>query len=101
MKKKRNDGRNSGQNGIEVKHFTETDVVVCAPVDNKPLMFADNLTSRCAECFRLIQFRPHAPQGRKLCIECALPRITSEQAHLITTPTMLDDFHAYLRRKLQ
>lgn len=75
-------------------------VIVGALVDG-PLLFSDNLTAHCTGCGRMIQFRPHAPKGDKVCIECSIPLMAIDGALLTTTPRMLEDFKRYLRSKMQ
>jgi hypothetical protein len=78
---------------------TEEIVVVCAKIEG-PLLLSDNLVGRCFECRRRVQYRPHAPEGRKLCFECAVPHML-DGAEIGTTDRMIEDYQNFLRRKLQ
>jgi hypothetical protein len=75
-------------------------VLMCARVDG-PLLLPDNLTGPCSECWSLVQYRPHAPDGiRLICMECALPNLTPND-RLVTTQRMIDDALRYFNRKKQ
>jgi hypothetical protein len=49
--------------------MTEPDevVVVCARITT-PLYIPDNKIGKCSECGWKVQFRPHAPKGRRMCV---------------------------------
>lgn len=56
--------------------------VVCrlAP-SGAPLLFPDNLVAQCTKCFRMVQFRPHAPKTPpKMCDECIKPELEAQRA---------------------
>jgi hypothetical protein len=74
-------------------------VVVCARITT-PLMLPDNATGKCSDCGHGVQFRPHAPDGRRLCQECALA-IIDDDTEIIITPRMVEDAVNYFRKKLQ
>ena len=49
--------------------------VICARVEiDHPIYFADNRFADCADCGCRLQYRPHGPQGTRLCICCAARR---------------------------
>lgn len=57
----------------------DVDVVVCRLITD-PLVFPDNLVGHCSQCFRLVQFRPHAPrEPKRVCDECARPMIEKQR----------------------
>jgi hypothetical protein len=74
-------------------------VVVCARITT-PLYMADNRTGTCCGCGWTVQFRPHAPEGRRMCMECAAVLVPSD-AKITILPRMLDDLKAYVRKRLQ
>jgi hypothetical protein len=74
-------------------------VVVCARITT-PLILPDNATGKCSECGHGVQFRPHAPPGRRLCGECALA-IRDDDTESVTTPRMVEDVRNYFKKKLQ
>lgn len=55
----------------------QADFVICQPIDlDTPLLFQDNIITRCGDCDRDIQHRPHAPRRPlKLCLICADRRV--------------------------
>lgn len=56
------------------------DCVVCMLADY-PTPFSDNVFTVCADCSSAIQHRPYAPKKpRKLCIDCAMARVTGGNA---------------------
>lgn len=73
----------------------DVDVVVCRLITD-PLMFPDNLVAPCSKCFRLVQFRPHAPKKpQRICDECIRPELeerrkTDEVKFMITKNTAID-----------
>lgn len=74
--------------------------LMCARVNGKPLLIADNLTGPCSECWSLVQFRPHAPSPRILiCMQCAAGLIEPGDT-ITTTPRMIEDAKEYFRKKL-
>jgi hypothetical protein len=75
-------------------------ILVCGRVDGR-LLFPDNETGKCAECGRLVEYRPHAPKNRILrCMQCALPMI-EDGDEIGTTPRMVADVKEYYRKKHQ
>lgn len=74
-------------------------VVVCARI-TAPLMLPDNATGKCSHCGHRVQFRPHAPAGRKLCEECAFA-VLDDDTEIVTTPRMIEDVVNYFRKKFQ
>lgn len=81
-----------------VKHMKRTDVLICGTFDGT-LNIPDNKLARCEGCFRQVQYRPHAPAGKKLCFECAAPLVADGDNELLTTQRMIDDFKAAMRRR--
>jgi len=78
--------------------MTDKIILVCARVDG-PLLLPDNRVGKCAECGRLVEYRPHAPKNRILrCMQCAVPLMRDDD-ELITTARMIADAKAYRRRK--
>jgi hypothetical protein len=78
-------------------------ILVCARIEGEPYL-PDNLTGRCAECERMVQYRPHAPRPHRLCcLECAieLARDSNSTVEITTTKKMVEDARAYFRKKLQ
>jgi hypothetical protein len=73
-------------------------ILICAPVDGE-LQLPDNLVGKCAECGRRLQYRPHAPKGRMMCLQCALPLIEAAN-RVVIEPLMIEDAKEYLRKKL-
>ena len=58
----------------------DVDAVICRLITD-PLLMPDNLTGTCSKCFRMIQFRPHAPsRPPKICDECILPEVRKSMA---------------------
>lgn len=54
-------------------------VVVCRLITS-PLLMPDNLVCPCSKCFRLVQFRPHAPRKPpRMCDECVRADIVERQ----------------------
>jgi hypothetical protein len=75
-------------------------ILVCGRV-NGPLLFPDSETGKCAECGRLVEYRPHAPKNRILrCAQCALLMI-EDGDDIVTTPRMVADAKEYYRKKHQ
>ena len=74
-------------------------VIICARITT-PLMFPDNRIGKCRECGWRVQFRPQAPRGRKLCMECAIPAI-EDGAEVMVTPQTIEEFKNYMRKKMQ
>jgi hypothetical protein len=74
-------------------------ILVCARVRDQPLLIPDNLTGLCSECAQVVQYRPHAPRPfRLLCVECTIP-IIPDATEIFTTPRMIEDALAYVRKK--
>ena len=73
--------------------------LLCARITT-PLYIADNRIGRCAECGWKVQYRPHAPKGRKICMECAIDLVPGD-TNVRTTPEMLADFQSHLAKKRQ
>jgi len=74
-------------------------VVVCARITT-PLYIPDNEIGKCSECGWKVQFRPHAPKGRKMCMQCAVGLVEAG-AKVELTPRMLEDLQDYYRKKRQ
>lgn len=84
------------------------DVLVCrlAP-QGAPLLLPDNLVTSCSKCFRMVQFRPHAPKRpRRICDECIHAEIAAHReadvdndiTFMITEHTAAD-VAAYFKKK--
>jgi hypothetical protein len=74
-------------------------VVVCARITT-PLMLPDNRIGKCFECGWKVQFRPHAPKGRRMCAVCALDLIDDNTEVEITRRT-IEEVGEYLRKRRQ
>lgn len=86
------------------ENFGEQAAIVVCRLATSPLMMPDNLVATCTKCFRMVQFRPHAPKTPpKVCDECASKEIAVARKagdtvnHIITDNTALDV--AYYARK--
>jgi hypothetical protein len=78
---------------------TEEITVVCARLTT-PLYMPDNRIGRCCECGWKVQFRPHAPRGRRLCMECAADLIGPDA--VVTIPQrVLDEVNELIRKRRQ
>jgi len=73
------------------------DVLVCGNFD-AVLNLPDNRIGKCHECGCKVQYRPQAPRLKKLCLDCALPRIRGG-AEVTTTPQMVVDFLQWRRNR--
>ena len=74
-------------------------VVICARITT-PLYIPDNRVGRCSECGWKVQFRPHAPKGRKICMLCASDLVEPGDTMKIL-PRMLEDLATFYRKKRQ
>lgn len=84
---------------LEVDHSGDggehADVLVCRLI-TVPLLMPDNVTGLCSKCFRMVQFRPHAPKKpRRVCDECVRPEIEERRKadgvkFMITENTAID-----------
>lgn len=70
---------------------------ICALYSGE-LYLSDNVISKCAECGRAVQHRPHARKGPKLCMECACDLLPPDTKFRIPK-RMKDEAAAYFRRK--
>jgi len=77
--------------------MSEENILVC--MRTPPRLMEDNRIGFCSECGSRIQYRPHAPAWRKVCMECALPHMMVDGAEIATTPQMLEDAIEYRRKK--
>jgi hypothetical protein len=75
----------------------EYTIVVCARITT-PLFLVDNEIGKCSECGWKVQFRPHAPKVRKMCMECAAEQIGPD-AKIQVPQRMLEDLRDYFRKK--
>jgi hypothetical protein len=77
------------------------DVLLCARI-TVPLLLPDNRTGECCECGWKVQFRPHAPAGRRMCADCAIALIDFDlEIAIAVPPRMLEDYLIYLKRQRQ
>jgi len=81
----------------------EFEFVICRLV-TVPLLMPDNLVATCSKCFRLVQFRPHAPKKpRRMCDECARPEIEerrkTEDVKFMITENTATDLARFFRKK--
>ena len=72
-------------------------IVICARITT-PLYIEDNVIGECSECGWKVQFRPHAPKGRKMCMLCAADQVEPGSTMEIL-PRMLEDLKAHYRKK--
>jgi hypothetical protein len=45
-------------------------IIICGRKGSFKQFFPDDLYGECAHCGVEIVYRPHAPEGEKICIEC-------------------------------
>ena len=92
---------------LEVDHSghdgEEADVLVCRLISD-PLLFPDNLVASCSACFRMVQFRPHAPRKpRRICDECVRPEIEerrkTEGVKFMVTENTARDIALFFHKK--
>lgn len=55
-------------------------IIACRLDLEHPLYFADNEFGECADCGCDLQWRPHAPEGIRLCLSCTARRVAGELA---------------------
>ena len=70
----------------------EKTIVVCGLLTSPPHL-PDNRVGKCYKCGRKVQFRPHAPRGKKICMACFKPQSGET---MTTTPRMIEDAIGYL-----
>ena len=76
-----------------------SDAVICVRLTS-PLLLPDNEIGLCSECGEAIQYRPHAPKRPpKICSECLVSFVKDETATIVTTPTIIAEVAAQLRKK--
>lgn len=79
----------------------EASIVVCRLV-TEPLLYRDNVVAPCSKCFRMLQFRPHAPKKPpKMCDGCARKEIdtATDDVSFMATQNTIDDVVAFVARK--
>lgn len=86
----------------------DASAVVCrlAP-QGEPLLLPDNLLGHCTNCFRMVQFRPHAPKTPpRICDECITAVMAKhqketgdEEVKFLITEHTAADVAAYFRKK--
>jgi hypothetical protein len=50
-------------------------IVLCGLVANGPYPFDDNIEGFCEDCSAAIIWRPHSPEGTRLCFGCGMLRV--------------------------
>jgi hypothetical protein len=74
-------------------------ILVCMPILRGHLFMPDNASGCCAECGIAVQYRPHAPTPHVLrCVDCAIKEMKAGD-EMLTTPKMLQDWHAYVLKR--
>jgi hypothetical protein len=74
---------------------------ICARLTT-PLLMPDNMIGRCQECLSKVQYRPHAPKGPKLCVNCAKDLLPDEIAIDVTSQKrMIADLQSYFGKQKQ
>jgi hypothetical protein len=78
-----------------------SDTLVCAAL-TIPLMIADNLIGTCDGCGVAVQYRPHAPPSRKVCMACFAEALEThgEPVKVYTTRRMLEDVISFRKKRL-
>jgi hypothetical protein len=71
-------------------------ILVCKRITT-PLILPDNRLGKCCECGWKVQFRPHAPKGRRMCRHCAADRIDDIPEIVITRRT-IEEICDYLKK---
>lgn len=77
-------------------------IVICLPTSlGNPGGFDDNLYGPCATCAVEIQWRPHSPAGRHLCVPCARAEFYGETGPVIArvTPETVEDVRRWSRTR--
>lgn len=79
------------------------DVIVCrlAP-QGAPLLVPDNLVGHCSKCWRMVQFRPHAPKVRRVCDQCLRLELAEQKAggfKFLITENTLSDLATYAKKR--
>lgn len=72
------------------------DILLCSLISD-PLNYPDNVVGTCDTCGAAIQYRPHAPVVKRMCVTCCAPLINEETQFEVTEETM-DDVRAYLAK---
>ena len=85
---------------LEVADGEDADCLVCR-LHTTPLQLPDNLVGHCARCFRMIQYRPHAPKTpEKVCDDCAVKGMAKDgDVRIQITEASLADLRAILAKK--
>jgi hypothetical protein len=75
------------------------DACVIGALVTDPLYLPDNVVKMCSDCRRMVQLRPHAPDVRVLCHECAKPVMEDPLSKLVVLPRMIADYKKWRRSK--
>lgn len=88
---------------VEKGDGEHADFVLCR-LATTPLIEPDNLVATCSKCFRMVQFRPHAPKKPpRICDECAAPEMAARakkgELEMIITENTAKDLLSILAKK--
>ena len=72
-------------------------ILLCERITT-PLILPDNRIGKCFECGSKVQFRPHAPKCRRMCVRCAADHV-DEITEIEITPRTLQEVREYLRKR--
>jgi hypothetical protein len=67
---------------------------------SSPLAMPDNRIAVCCRCGWKVQFRPRAPRGLRMCMQCATDILSPGEALAVTERT-LDELNEYFRKRQQ
>lgn len=75
--------------------------LVCVRVTT-PLHFPDNLTGKCCQCGKPVQYRPHAPvTPKRLCMDCYIGTKDLRSAdNMITPETAAEVLEVNLKKRM-
>jgi len=82
-----------------VKPDSDELLIICLPVSRgNPGGFDDNVYGPCADCGVEIQWRPHAPAGRHVCMNCAARTIEKEgiTGSITMTPEIVEEIRRHI-----
>jgi hypothetical protein len=72
-------------------------VLVCERITT-PLLLPDNHIGKCFVCETKVQFRPHAPKMRRMCLRCAVDRI-DEVTDILVTPETIQEVAEWRKKR--
>jgi hypothetical protein len=65
-------------------------IVVCIRADEPSPWKATNLVTSCAWCGVAVQYRPHAPNAPKVCVQCFADRAEPDDDYFVTRTTVAE-----------